>query len=170
MRKPAAQREPVVAVHLDPGLYLHHPGAASRLELFERFGEALERRGVVEHRPALVRFLAEREALGTSALGEGVAFPHVRAHVVSATALAFSRLEKPIELDGPDGRAVDVVLMLLAPYDLRGAFYQPLLAALAELLHSHDGRQMLRAVACFSDLERLLLETVWPRTLEVLSR
>ncbi len=171
MKKPAGRRKPVVVpVYPDRELFLDHATAATRDELFERLGEALERRGVVEHRPAFVRLLAEREALGTSALGQGVAFPHVRAFVAGATALAFARLERPVEFDAPDGRAVDVVLMLVAPLDLRGAFYQPLLAVLAELLRDAEGRGKLRAVEHFADLERLLRDTVWPRLLEVLSQ
>ena len=170
MKRPAGRRKPVVPVYPDPELFLDRPAASNRGELFERFGEALERRGIVEHRPAFVRLVAEREALGTTALGQGVAFPHVRAHVAGATALAFARLAEPVEFDAPDGQPVDVILMLVAPYDLRGAFYQPLLAVWADLLYGNEGRSMLRAVACFADFERLLHDTIWPHILEVLSQ
>lgn len=60
--------------------------------------------------------------------------------------------------------------MLVAPYDLRGAFHQPLLAVLAELLHDAEGRGKLRAVEHLADRDRLLRDTVWPRPLEVHSQ
>lgn len=86
MKTPAGRRKPVVGpVYPDPELFLDHATAATREELFECLGEALERRGIVEHRPSFVGLLAEREALGTSALGQGVAFPHVRAFAAGAS-------------------------------------------------------------------------------------
>jgi len=59
--------------------------------------------------------LWEREALGSTALGRGVALPHARLEGLIAPAGAFVRLQQPIAFDAPDEQPVAFVLGLLLP-------------------------------------------------------
>src|SRR5689334_6120567 len=59
--------------------------------------------------------LTEREALGSTALGGGVALPHGRCTTLRAPAAAFVRLAKPLEFGAADGKPVDLVCGLVTP-------------------------------------------------------
>ena len=59
--------------------------------------------------------LQERESLGTTGVGQGVALPHAQLHGLEGVAGVFLRLEKPLDFDAVDRQPVDLVFALLAP-------------------------------------------------------
>ena len=66
----------------------------------------------------LLQVLLTREAVGTTAIGDGIAIPHVRNPIllqlpVSKIALCF--LEKPVDFDAPDGKPVSILFTLTSP-------------------------------------------------------
>lgn len=61
--------------------------------------------------------LQDRENLGTTGVGKGVAIPHARFSAVKGIVGLFTRLEKPIDFDSLDKQPVDLVFTLLAPID-----------------------------------------------------
>ncbi|HEV3239150.1 MAG TPA: PTS sugar transporter subunit IIA [Casimicrobiaceae bacterium] len=63
----------------------------------------------------IVAGLSEREALGSTALGQGVAIPHARLKGVAHPITAFVRLRQAIPFDAPDGKPVSSLLVLLVP-------------------------------------------------------
>ena len=101
------------------------------------------------------------KSVGTTATGQGVALPHVRSHVVTATALAFARLRRPLDFGAADGLPVRAAALLVAPYGVPGALYQPLLAVLAEAAHDEAGRLRLdfKAVEIPETVDEVLRST-----------
>lgn len=61
--------------------------------------------------------LQERESLGPTGVGHGVALPHARLEEVSEIVAVFLRLEKPLDYDSVDRQPVDLVFALFAPKD-----------------------------------------------------
>src|ERR1700722_3603896 len=61
--------------------------------------------------------LAERERLGTTGIGSGVAIPHCRLAELSRLHGLFARLERPVLYEAIDDQPVDLVFLLLAPLD-----------------------------------------------------
>jgi PTS system nitrogen regulatory IIA component len=59
--------------------------------------------------------LQERESLGPTGVGHGVALPHARLSALTAVHGAFLRLEKPVDFDSADRHPVDLVFALFAP-------------------------------------------------------
>ena len=59
--------------------------------------------------------LLERERLGTTGVGRGVAIPHGKLPALSQVFGLFARLERPIDFDSVDERPVDLIYLLLAP-------------------------------------------------------
>lgn len=59
--------------------------------------------------------VAEREELGSTGLGRGVAIPHARVNGLRRAAAALARLRTPIAFDAPDGKPVADMLVLLMP-------------------------------------------------------
>ena len=84
--------------------------------------------------PAQVRErIEEREQLGSTGFGRGVAIPHARITGLSRPVAAFLRLEAPVMFDSVDGMPVDLVFGLLSP-DNAGAAHLHALAAISRMM------------------------------------
>jgi PTS system nitrogen regulatory IIA component len=66
---------------------------------------------------ATVDALQERESLGPTGVGHGVALPHARLHGLDNVAGIFLRLDRPLDFDAVDRQPVDLIFALLAPKD-----------------------------------------------------
>ncbi len=163
-------QDPTALVRPLPKLFFPDLDVPAKSDLFEKLVDALAEHNVADHGDALLRLLLEREAMGTTAMGWGIALPHVRSHVVNRTALAFARLKTPLDFGAADGAPVTAALLLVAPYGTGGALYPPLLAVLASAVHDEAGRERLLGVAQFEDFERMIQQYVRPRLQEVLAR
>jgi len=92
----------------------------------------------------IVAAAVDRERLGSTGVGNGVALPHARIDGISYVMAAFARLSEPIDFDGVDGRPVDLVAFLLAPSDAAGAHLRAL-ARISRQLRREEKRNRLRA-------------------------
>ncbi len=88
--------------------------------------------------------LLEREALGSTGFGRGVAIPHARIDGLTRPVAGFLRLEKTVEFDSADGMPVDCVFGLLSP-DKAGVAHLQALAAISRLMR--DDRMHARLIA-----------------------
>ena len=64
---------------------------------------------------AIFEILLQREKLGSTAVGNGVAIPHGKLSKLGRLFGLFARLERPIDFEALDGQPVDLVFLLLAP-------------------------------------------------------
>jgi PTS system nitrogen regulatory IIA component len=87
--------------------------------------------------------LIERERLGTTGIGNGVAIPHGRLPQLTAVQGLFARLEKPIDFDSVDDEPVDLLFLLLAPAGA-GADHLKALAKVSRVLRNESLCQKLR--------------------------
>jgi PTS system nitrogen regulatory IIA component len=88
--------------------------------------------------------LIERERLGTTGVGQGIAIPHGRMAEVSNITGVFARLEGGLDYEAVDGQPVDLVFMLLAPENA-GADHLKALARVSRLLRNQATCEKLRA-------------------------
>jgi len=88
--------------------------------------------------------LTERERLGTTGVGQGIAIPHGRLADIEEIAGVFARLETPIDYDAVDNQPVDLVFLLLAP-EQAGADHLKALARVSRLLRNQAVCEKLRA-------------------------
>ncbi|NNE83556.1 MAG: PTS IIA-like nitrogen regulatory protein PtsN [Alphaproteobacteria bacterium] len=82
---------------------------------------------------AIFDILLERERLGTTGVGDGLAIPHGRMQGLEKIQGFFARLEKPLDFDSIDDRPVDLIFLLLAP-EGAGADHLKALARISRLL------------------------------------
>ena len=99
--------------------------------------------------------LIERERLGTTGVGAGIAIPHGRMAEASVITGVFARLESPIDYDAVDSQPVDLVFMLLAPENA-GADHLKALARVSRLLRSQATCEKLRAAGTAEALYAIL--------------
>ncbi|PZO66778.1 MAG: PTS lactose transporter subunit IIC [Paracoccus denitrificans] len=88
--------------------------------------------------------LAEREALGATGVGHGVALPHARLHGLDRVVGLFIRLDKPMDFDAVDRQPVDLVFALLASKN-SGVDHLKALALVSRTLRDPELRAKLRA-------------------------
>lgn len=106
--------------------------------------------------------LMERERLGPTGMGRGVAIPHARMAEVKEIRGFFARLERGVDYDAPDGVPVDLAFLLLAPEDA-GADHLRALAKVSRLLRDEARCAKLRSTTDASALYAILVEDMASR-------
>lgn len=101
--------------------------------------------------------LTERERLGTTGVGQGIAIPHGRLNGLEKITGLFARLESPIDYDAVDNQPVDLVFLLLAP-EQAGADHLKALARVSRLLRNQAVCEKLRAANESQALYAILTE------------
>ncbi len=106
---------------------------------------------------AVFEVLLQREKLGTTAVGYGVAIPHGKLPKLEKLFGLFARLERPIDFEAMDGQPVDLVFLLLAP-EGAGADHLKALARISRLLRDRTVCEKLRGSDKAEALYALLTE------------
>jgi PTS system nitrogen regulatory IIA component len=101
--------------------------------------------------------LSEREKLGSTGMGQGVAIPHGRFAGVTRMTGLFARLDTPVEFDAMDDQPVDLFFLLLAP-EGAGADHLKALARVSRLLRNQSICEKLRSATQPAALYALLTE------------
>ncbi|MEM9123188.1 MAG: PTS IIA-like nitrogen regulatory protein PtsN [Pseudomonadota bacterium] len=105
--------------------------------------------------------LLERERLGTTGVGQGVAIPHGKFDSLDRVIGLFLRLEKPIEFDAVDEKPVDLVFALLAPNEA-GADHLKALARVSRLMRDQSVVEKLRGSQSAEAMHALLAADAKP--------
>ena len=106
-------------------------------------------------RDAVAQSLHQRERMGSTAIGHGVALPHGRNDVFEEARAAFVRVNSPVEFEAMDGEDVDLLLALSVPAHFTHQHLQ-LLAEIAERFADPDFRAALRHAPDADSLHDLL--------------
>jgi len=99
--------------------------------------------------------LNQRERLGSTGVGHGIAIPHGKLPKIETLFGMFARLEKPVDFEALDGEPVDLVFLLLAP-EAAGADHLKALARVARLLRDPEVAKKLRASRDAASLHAIL--------------
>lgn len=91
----------------------------------------------------LFEALLQRERLGSTGIGDGIAIPHGRMPGIERLVGLFARADKPIDFDALDGQPVDIVFVLIAP-EGAGADHLKALARVARVLRNHAVLEQVR--------------------------
>lgn len=95
------------------------------------------------HERAIFEVLIERERLGSTGVGNGIAIPHGKLPNLDRLYGVFARLEKPVDFDAIDEQPVDLIFLLLAP-ESAGADHLKALARVSRLLRDKANCEKLR--------------------------
>jgi PTS system nitrogen regulatory IIA component len=130
--------------------------ASSKKRLLQELGDlAFSAYGLSA--PATVEALLERESLGPTGVGQGVALPHARMPEMEAVQGAFLLLEKPVDFDAVDRQPVDIVFALFAPEEA-GVEHLKALALVSRTLREASLCAKLRANTDATTLYTILTE------------
>ena len=105
----------------------------------------------------IFEILLEREKLGSTGVGNGIAIPHGKLENLDCLCGYFARLERPVEFDAVDERPVDLIFLLLAPEEA-GADHLKALARVSRLMRDKAVCDKLRGSDTSEALYALLTD------------
>lgn len=130
--------------------------ASSKKRLFHDLGDMAEGCFELSH-TSVVEALLEREGLGPTGVGHGVALPHARMPGLTQVCGLFVRMKKPLDFDAVDRQPVDLVFALFAPEEA-GVDHLKALALVSRTLRDENVCAKLRANEDPSTIYTILTE------------
>ena len=120
--------------------------ATRKEDVIKEMVDLLIESGDVEkrNRNKLIDALMSREALGSTAIGQGIAIPHAKCDCVDKLVASFGLSKKGVDFDSLDGEPADIFFLLVAPQDSAGPHLKAL-ARISRLLKDKYFRDTLRA-------------------------
>lgn len=118
--------------------------AHTKGEAIDELVTLLLRAGDVSEKRKMVQALLEREALGTTAIGNGIAIPHSRSQAAKKLSLALGLSREGVNFEALDGEPVHIVFLQVAPEHSTGEHLKSL-ARIAGLLNQKEMRARLRS-------------------------
>jgi PTS system nitrogen regulatory IIA component len=128
---------------LQDELVIEEIKATDKLGVIREFSRLLKSAGRIENEDELVRVLLERESLGSTAVGDGVAIPHAKLHFLPEMIIAFGRSSRGIDFQSIDEKPVYLVFLLVTPDDRPGEHLKAL-ARISRILKNPVLRENLK--------------------------
>jgi PTS system nitrogen regulatory IIA component len=142
---------------LHDDLIIEELAATDKTGVLREFAHFLKAGGWVRSEEELIRVLAERESLGSTGIGDGVAIPHGKLTTIPEMIVAFGRSSRGVEFQAMDARPVHLFFLLVTPYDRPGDHLKAL-ARISRILKNPLLRQGLRQAGEQQELKRLIYE------------
>ena len=146
----------LIAEIITQDLVLSLANIASKKRLFQEIANNLAVECSLSN-DTILTALQEREQLGPTGMGNGIAIPHAKVEKIIKIKGIFIRLEKPIEFDSMDKQKVDIIFALLAPID-SGVDHLKALAKVSRVLRDQNICSKLRSTEDINALFSILTQ------------
>jgi len=140
---------------VDPRRVFHALPGSSREEVLEELSARLASDGVVRDPGELVGRLIDRERLGCTGLGGGIAIPHCKLRDLPTVVVAVASTANPVEFGAADGIPIDLIFLVASPADAAAAHLQAL-ARISRLLRTPGVPEGLRAAGSSEEMVETL--------------
>lgn len=142
---------------LCPGAVIADLKAVTKKELIEEMVAVMVEAGAFEkkHKVKIIDVLMAREALGSTAIGQGIAIPHGKTDCVDKLVAGLGISRKGIDFDALDGEPAHIFFLLAAPIDSAGPHLKAL-ARVSRLLKDKYFRESLRSAKDKKDILELV--------------
>lgn len=127
---------------LPPASIIADLHGSTKIEVLDELAGVLAAGHPQIHKERLVEVLLEREKLGSTAIGEGIAIPHGKMPKLPGVVAAFGRSRSGVDFQSLDGGVTQLFFLLVAPEDASGAHLKAL-ARVSRLLRDKDFRRRL---------------------------
>lgn len=143
---------------LDPGSVVPALRARAKKQVLQELSAEAARQLPALDEREVFETLLQRERLGSTGIGDGVAIPHGKLAKLDRLFGLVARLERPVDFEALDGQPVDIAFLLLAP-EGAGADHLKALAQVARVLREPGMLERIRAARDASALYALLTHT-----------
>jgi len=131
--------------------------ATTKKGVIEELVALLVKDDQIKSGPAAVEVLLEREKLGSTGIGQGIAIPHAKTEQANGVVAAFGLSRRGVQFDALDGEPVYLFFLLVAPPDA-ASLHLKALARISRLLKDKFFRQALRDVKDPADVLKIIRE------------
>ena len=142
---------------LDDDLIIAELQAGDKAGVIAEFADLLAAKGKVRDREELVRVIGEREAQGSTGIGEGIAIPHAKASGIGEMVVAFGRSAAGVDFQSLDGKPAYLFFVLVSPED-RPADHLKTLARISRVMRNPSLRDRLRRSSASAEMRSLILD------------
>ncbi len=142
---------------LQDGLVIDEIAATDKQGVLREFAELLKQKGLVADAERLVRVLTERESLGSTGIGDGIAIPHGKMDRISDMIVAFGRSSKGVDFESLDQKPSHLFFLLVTPVDKPGEHLKTL-ARVSRILKNPVLRHELQHAPSRRELQRLICD------------
>ncbi len=133
----------------EPSLFLAPLTSQDKAGVLRELVARVCRSGIVRDERLVLEMLQQRENLGSTGIGHGVAVPHGRSLAVPRLVAAFGRHPTGAPWGAVDGQPVQLIFLVLAPPVERPSRYLPFLGRIVEFVGSPERRADLGSVASY---------------------
>jgi PTS system nitrogen regulatory IIA component len=131
--------------------------STTKAGVLEELSAVIEKVSGIHLKERLVRALEERERLGSTGIGDGVAIPHGKLKEVKGMVAAFGRSTRGLDFQSIDGRPAHIFFLLVAPEEMAGPHLKAL-ARISRLLKEPARRKAFMDAKTREDIYRLIAE------------
>ena len=131
--------------------------SSGKQEVLEELSQRILKHNRTFEPDAMIRTLMDREKLGSTGIGEGIAIPHGRLDGLEEVIVAFGRSLRGIDFDALDGRPVYLFFLLLAP-EHAATEHLKVLARISRMLKDQNFRTRLMEAPSGDEIYRIITE------------
>ena len=131
--------------------------ARNKDEALEELINTIIQGGIKLNHSSIIEILTQRESLGSTGIGDGVAIPHGKIPELDEIIVAFGRSMEGIPFNSLDGKPVHLFFLLLAPEKSSGQHLK-ILAKISKMLKDVDFRRKLLKAESKSDLYKIIFD------------
>jgi PTS system nitrogen regulatory IIA component len=142
---------------LEPVAIVSDLKGTSKKEVLTELTDALLRTESSLERDDVLRVLLERERLGSTGIGDGVAIPHGKLKEIDRLLISFGVSHQGVDFDSMDGKPANLFFLLVAPEESVGIHLKTL-ARISKLLKSPNVRDRLQAAETSEQLHQIISE------------
>ncbi|OGW40417.1 MAG: PTS fructose transporter subunit IIA [Nitrospirae bacterium GWC2_56_14] len=142
---------------LQGGLIIADIKAIDKVGVIREFAAHVCAAGKVRDADELARVLLERESMGSTGIGDGVAIPHGKLRTLGEVIVAFGRSHRGVDYQSLDDKSAYLFFLLVSPENSPGEHLK-MLARISRILKNPALREKLRAEPDGRELHRLILE------------
>ncbi len=146
--------------YLKPERYLASLQASNRSEVLQELACGLKEIWPTSECDCIKQLLIAREELGTTALGKGLAVPHVRTALVTALTVIIGRSKAGIAYRAPDGKRAHIFFLVLGPHEDPGNQYLSFLSSIVLIFKERGMKGRLLKAKSFEELVAILEDTL----------
>lgn len=140
-----------LVIYFDEQLFLPDLKATTKDELLKEIVDQFVNVKYLKNSDIVLDMLRQREVLGSTGIGKGIAIPHGRTTSASEIMIAFGKSQSGIDYDTIDGKPVHLVFMIIAPPQDENNMYLPILGKMVEVLNKSKNRNKLMSAETFSE-------------------
>lgn len=142
---------------LQDDLIIEELQATDKMGVIREFSGLLKSRHRIVSEDELVRALVDRESLGSTGIGGGVAIPHGKLNGITEMIVAFGKSSNGVDYQAVDGEPVYLFFLLVTPYEKPGDHLKAL-ARISRILKNAMLRDSLRQATERQELQRLIFD------------